>query len=127
MQNASFAVLCMSRNSAVFLTHHTHGLDATQAMEIDERNKMLAAVLAVERGNAYLRLKQFDLALEDCNAAIENDGSITAPLVTRSMCHTVCPVCWRHVVRMRCRCIVRPCTGVAPYMTVGRAVISRQS
>jgi len=60
----------------------------TKAMEIDERNKMLAAVLAVERGNAYLRLKQFDLALEDCNAAIENDGSITAPLVTRSMCHT---------------------------------------
>mmetsp|Transcript_26419 Transcript_26419/g.36494 ORF Transcript_26419/g.36494 Transcript_26419/m.36494 type:complete len:463 (-) Transcript_26419:166-1554(-) len=59
----------------------------SSAMSLDSSNHPLVALVAVERGNAYMRLKQFQQALEDCDLAIEHNNKITAPLITRCMAH----------------------------------------
>lgn len=59
----------------------------TAAMEADPDNAILVGKMAIERGNAYLRMKDFENAIADCTTAIQLDNTNTAPYITRSTAH----------------------------------------
>mmetsp|Transcript_4352 Transcript_4352/g.5036 ORF Transcript_4352/g.5036 Transcript_4352/m.5036 type:complete len:493 (-) Transcript_4352:378-1856(-) len=60
----------------------------TEVMDLDPNNMPLLTTLYTERSNAYLRLKEYQLAIDDASAAIELDKRSSAPLITRSQAHT---------------------------------------